>query len=278
MKRAVLLLLVLLVSSSALAQGIVPDGITGLWRFQNSADKLKATIGVDLTTSNASNSGWMTGPWTTIGYMGDPLYYSDGGIVQERAWDYLTVNPSFTANGGGSYVNEYTVAIDYVQTSGLDQWNSLFQTDWNGNGSDGELFTDGAGHIGIGTAGYSTLTYDASKWHRIVLSVDNDDFFRVYVDGTLFLDGAGQGVDGRFSLYPDRFHLFADNSWEDQWGLVGTVMTWNRALTTPEIAQMGGWIDGAATPTALTMIPEPGMATMLLLGAIGMLATRTRRR
>lgn len=269
--------MVLLIGSSALAQGIVPDGVTGLWRFQNSDDKLKATIGVDLTTSHTGNSAWFLGPWTTIGYMGDPLYYSDGGVVQERALDYLTVNPSFTANGGGSYVNEYTVAIDYVQTSGLDKWNSLFQTGETGNGSDGDLFTDGAGHIGIGTAGYSTSTYDASKWHRIVWSVDNDDFFRVYVDGTLFLDGAGQGVDGRFSLYPDRFHLFADNNWEDEWGLVGTVITWNRALTTPEIAQMGGWLDGAATPTALTIVPEPGMATMLLLGLMSLLAARTRR-
>lgn len=252
----------LLVAAGIANAANVPAGVTGLWRFQNSEEKLKATVGVDLVSSHLDNSAWFSGPWTVI----DPGL-SDGGVVQERSWDYLTVNPSFPAegNGGGSYINEYTVAIDYVQTSGPTAYNSLFQTADTGNGNDGDLFTDGAGHIGIGDIGYSTLTYDASKWHRIMWSVDNGSFFRVYVDGVLFLDGAGQSVDGRFSLYPDHFHLFADDSWEDQWGLVGTVATWNRALSSAEVAGMGGWIDGAATPTEL-VIPEPATLALLLSG------------
>ncbi len=259
MKKIVLVLAGLVAAGAAYAQN-VPSGITGLWRFQTADDKLAATIGVDLATSDPNNSAWMIGPWTVI----EPGL-SDNGIVQERSWDYLSVNPSFTANGGGSYVNEYTVAMDYVQTSGLTGWNSLFQTSWGGNDNDGDLWTDGGGHIGVGAVGYSTLTYDASTWHRIVWSVDNGSFFRVYVDGAIFLDGPGQEVDGRFSLYPDRFNLFADNNWEDAWGLVGTVATWDRALTSDEVAAMGGWIGGAAEPTPLT-IPEP---TTLLLLAIG---------
>ena len=270
MKKIVLVLSALAVAGVAEA-GNVPSGITGLWRFQTSADKLKATVGVDLTTSDPGNSAWMTGPWTVI----EPGL-SDGGIVQERSWDYLTVNPSFTANGGGSYVNKYTVAIDYVQTSGLGAWNSLFQTSWGGNDNDGDLFTDGAGHIGIGDAGYSTATYDASTWHRIVWSVENGNFFRVYVDGTLFLDGIPQAVDGRFSLYPDRFNLFADDSWEDQWGLVGTVATWDRALTGGEVAGMGGWIGGALEPTPL-IIPEPATMSLLAIGALFGLIRRIRK-
>ena len=259
------ILAVLVAAGAANAVPNVPPGVTGLWRFEvkdpvTQRATMKATIGVDMTSSHADNSAWMVGPWTVI----EPGL-SDNGIAQERSWDYLTVNPSFTANGGGSYVNEYTVAIDYVQTSGLTGWNSLFQTSWGGNDSDGDLFTDGAGHIGIGAAGYSTLTYDASKWHRIVWSIDNGSFFRVYVDGVLFLDGTPQPIDGRFSLYPDRFHLFADDSWEDGWGLVGTVAVWNRALTSAEVAGMGGWIGGADMPTPLE-IPEPATLALLLVG------------
>lgn len=259
----------LLVVAGVASAANVPAGVTGFWRFQNEADKLKATLGVDLTTSDPANSAWMVGPWTVI----EPGL-SDNGIVQERSWDYLTVNPSFVANGGGDYVNQYTVAVDYVQTSGLTGWNSLFQTADTGNGNDGDLFTDGAGHIGVGVTGYSTLTYDASKWHRIVWSIDNSSFFRVYVDGVLFLDAAGQGVDGRYSLYPDHFHLFADDSWEDAWGLVGTVATWNRALSSAEVAGMGGWIDGAAEPTPL-IFPEPTTLVLLALG--GLVSLRRRR-
>jgi hypothetical protein len=273
MKRALAVLMVLGLAGSVWAGTVnFPAGCTGLWLFPYQADngpaKLKATFGADLTTSAAGNSySYIGDSWTMIGY--EPWnhgYYAGNGIVQERSWDYLTVNPRFTANGGGEYVNQYTVLVDYVQgTDGPvwngDRYNSLFQTAYGGNDNDGELFIkcpEALGHttstIGVGDTGYSTLTFDASKWHRIVWSVDNGDdtgtggFFRVYVDGTLFLDAPGKtelgetilGRDGRFSLYPDRFHLFADDSWEDAWGMVGTAATWNYALSGEEIAAMGG--------------------------------------
>jgi hypothetical protein len=285
MKNVVLAaLVVLLATGSVLADGIVPDGATGLWRFQTSADKLKATLGADLINSNVGNANWMTGPWTRIGVPGYPDLFSDGGIVQDRSWDYLTCYHGIAANGGGDYVNEYTIAMDVYAGEG---WNSLYQTSWSGNSNDGDLWIDAtvptAATIGVGDVGYSTATFDATQWHRVVLSVDNGNFFRAYVDGTLFLDGAGQDIDGRFALevdwegQPGRFHFFADNNWEDAWILCGTAATWGRALTTDEVAQMGGWIGGSPTPTPLMIIPEPGIATMLLLGALGLLAVRARR-
>jgi hypothetical protein len=103
------------------------------------------------------------------------------------------------------------------------------------------------------------------------LSVDTANFYDVYVDGVQFLHGGATGVDGRFSLFTDKFYLFADDSWEDQWGLVGTVATWNRALTSAEIAPMGGWLGGSATPTPLTMVPEPATLSLMALGCIALL-------
>lgn len=273
MKKIVLGLAVLVAAGIANAQN-VPSGLTGLWRFQDEANKLTATVGTDLTTSDPGNSAWMVGPWTVI----NPGL-SDNGIVQERSWDYMTLTHGISPNGGGSYVNQYTIAIDYFQ--GTEGWNSLYQTG-SPHGNDGDLFiapgsatdtrTDST--IGIGDVGYSTLTFDSSTWHRIVWSVDNSSFFRVYVDGTLFLDGAGQGVDGRFSLDPTCY-LFADDNWEDQWGLVGTVATWDRGLSSSEVAGMGGWIGGAAEPTPLT-VPEP--STLSLLAIAGLVLLRKIRR
>lgn len=260
MKKSILASLAILLAIN-LPAGNVPSGLTGLWRFQNSADKLKATVGFDATNSVAGNAAWLTGPWTVI----DPGL-SDGGIVQDQSNEYLTVNPAFAANGGGSYVNEYTIAWDVKPDQ---NWNSLYQTALNGRDNDADLWinasTQTAATIGVGDVGYSASTFDATKWHRIVLSVANGSFFRVFVDGTLMLDGAGQPVDGRFSLYPDRIHLFADDNWEDAWILVGTVATWNRALTNEEVAAMGGWIGGAAEPTPLNFNDNPVITSQSLV-------------
>ena len=118
MKKAVLTSLILMLASIAYAQTPnVPSGLTGLWRFQDSSNKLAATVGEPLITSNPANSYPFLGPWTDIGIPSWHTKFSDGGVVQERSYDYLTVDPDFTANGGGAYVNAYTIAIDYVQTS-----------------------------------------------------------------------------------------------------------------------------------------------------------------
>jgi hypothetical protein len=278
MKRIVLVLLVLAVAGSAWAQVNVPGGYTGLWRFQTSADKLKATVGADLVTSHPDNPGWMTGPWTDIGVPAWHTMYSDGGIIQDRSWDYLSCYHGMSANGGGSYINEYTIMIDFYAGGGA--WNSLYQTAWGGNSNDGDLWvnatTTTAATIGVGPAGYSSQTFDATKWHRIVLSVDNGNFFRAYVDGQLYLDGTPQAIDGRFALELDRFNLFADDSWEDAWCMAGTVATWGRALSGSEVAGMGGWLNGSATPTPL-IVPEPSTFVLLAAGLLMVFVIRKKK-
>jgi hypothetical protein len=262
MKKAILVSLVLAVAGIAGAAN-VPSGLTGLWRFQDNNNFGAATIGNDITF-NTSYGALLTGPYTEIGIDSWHTKFTDGAIFQEQQYNYMSVAHGISANGGGSYVNQYTVAIDYFQGSEVGFWNgnyynSLFQTA-TGNGNDGDLFIRGPSRtnsvIGCGDTGYSTLTFDSSTWHRIVWSVDNSSFFRVYVDGVLFLDAPGQGVDGRFSLDPS-FLLFADNDGEDAWGLVGTAMIWDHALTTAEVAGMGGWTNGAATPTPLHFSDAP---------------------
>jgi hypothetical protein len=151
------------------------------------------------------------GPWTTIGTVAQPDLLTDRGVVQEQQYGYLQCNPGLHANGGGSYVNQYTIAMDYYQTQ--PGWDSLYQTAWDGRDDDGDLFIADDGTIGIGDVGYSTMTFNSASWNRITLSVDTDSFFDVYVDGVQFLHGGATGLDGRFSLYPDRVNLFADNDW-----------------------------------------------------------------
>lgn len=265
MKRTILTTLALMVAGIAGAATVnIPSGLTGLWRFQNNANLAAATVGSDIMFSNAVYGAQFVGSsMDHIGGDGWESRYSDNLIFQESSWNYMAINPNFTANGGGNKVNQYTVVIDYRGDTGL---NSIFQTARNGNATDGDLWIDGTTHtnatIGVDAVGFSSLTFDASKFHRIVWSVNNGNWFRVYVDGTNYLDGAGQSVDGRFSVYPDRLNLFADDSWQDKWGMVGAVMTWNRALTPEEIAAMGGWIGGSASPTPLVYNNTPELISV----------------
>jgi len=262
MLKAALISLALVVTGLASAQN-VPSGITGLWRFQNSTDKLTATVGYDLVTSNpSSGSSWLA-PWVMIGVPVNAGLYSEGGAYQDWSWEYLTVNPGFTANGGGSYVNEYSIMWDVKPDPNL---NSLYQTADSAHANDGDLWIVAtnrpASVIGVDAVGFSSATFNGNTFHRIVLSVKNGSFFKVYVDGTNYLDGAGQDIDGRFSLYPNRFHLFADDNWQDAWTTCETVATWNRALTDEEIAGMGGWLNGAASPTDLMFSETPELLSV----------------
>ncbi len=281
MKKIVLILVVLAMANVAFADTVVnvPTGVTGLWRFQNSANLGAATFGSDLTFMEGSGPAapmtQYTGSiWTNIGPAWNNGLYGDNQVVQERSWEYMSVPHGIAPNGGGDYVNSYTIMMDYQQGSHSGLWggwyyDSLYNTNVS-NTNDGDLFIstpDNGSYsgsvIGVGDAGYSTLTFDSGQMNRIVLSVDNANFFRVYVNGALFLDAAGQGIDGRFSLDP-TVNLFADNDWEDSWGMVGTAMMWDHALTSSEVAAMG-----SASTTLI--IPEPATMSLLAIGGLALL-------
>ena len=266
-KQFILICCILILSVTSIATAawghVSTYGLCGAWRFQSALEDgsaaRAATIGYDLVAGNPNHGSgftWLIGPWTDLGVASSHTLFSDNGVSQISEWGYYTVTHGITPNGGGAKVNEYTVLIDYVQTSDLGQWNALLQVDSDAHGSDAEFWTSPTGQIGVGAVGigYSTLTYDPATWHRIVFSVDNGNFWRAYVDGILFLDAAGQAIDGRWALN-EYFHLFADNTWEEVgWGLCGLVAVWDRALSTVEIANMGGWLNGSDIPTPLTFI------------------------
>lgn len=282
MKKDVLFLTIFTIASVAGAAN-VPSGLTGLWQFSSSANRFVPTVGSASIYSyegDTGNSAWFGSPITQIGTDASPNLYTDSGAIQDRSWDYIQVTDGIAPNGGGSYVNSYTVMIDYVQTQ-AGAYNSLFQTSSDPHATDGDLWITGGGAgstIGI-TGNYSSLTFDASQWHRIVWSVDNANSFKIYVDGALYVDAAGQGVDGRYSLDP-TFYLSADDNWEDMWGEFGTVAVWDHALTDSEVAGMGGWLGGATTPTPLTMaaVPEPATVSFLALGVLSFALLKRNRK
>lgn len=194
----------------------------GWWKFDDPTNLLKAEIGNPLQLTGTQQS--VNGP---IG--GNLATKIDAG-------SYLKMTNGLLPNGG-ALVNEYTLQIDFsVPEAGI--WHSFYQTDPT-NASDADLFTNLANAIGTTATTYSTSTISANTWYRMLVVVKNGAFFKVYINGELWLDAAGQEVDGRFALANDLL-LFADNDGEDGSILCSEVSIWEVALTDTEIADLGG--------------------------------------
>ena len=115
------------------------------------------------------------------------------------------------ANGGGAYVNQYTLIYDIYVPFGA--WRSLLQT--GANTSDGDLFINPSGAVGISGTYEGNVT--EATWHRLALAIDLSGPGQAPVL-TKFIDGVKVGNqtgglsarDGRFALDVSAL-LFADN-------------------------------------------------------------------
>ena len=131
-------------ASTALAVSLVhPGGSTpvGQWDFDNPSDLTAATIGNDLA---------LTGSHTAV--VGYTAY---DGAARIDLGSFYTCTHGISPNGGGSYVNEFTLVFDisYPQSSAA-QWKCFYQTDQS-NGNDGDCFIHPDNSVGVSATGYS---------------------------------------------------------------------------------------------------------------------------
>lgn len=182
----------------------------------------------------------------------------------------LRVDHNSPPNGGGSYVNNYTLGFDIKWDSG-PEWASFFQTNTN-NSNDGDLWRNGAYGIGVNGSYHGLLPPGA--YARVMFAVDlaaGPASLSKYINGVLVGNTNIGGVDGRFSLDPS-FELLTDNDGETCSGALSAFLYADRTLSAQEIAAFGGPQAGGFNTRA---IPEPG--TMSLLG-IGLLPLLRRRK
>jgi hypothetical protein len=195
----------------------------GQWKFDDSANLLKAEIGAPLELVGTQES--VNGP------------EAGNKATQIGIGSYLKMTNGILANGGGSLVNEYSIQIDFsVPETGI--WHTFYQTE-DANTSDGELFTNKTGNtIGTATTGYSTEAISANTWYRMVITVKNGEYFKVYLNGELWLNSPGQDIDGRWGL-ADALLLFGDNDGDDGVINCSEVSIWEVALTADEVMELG---------------------------------------
>jgi hypothetical protein len=202
-------------------QPTVPER-KGYWKFDDPLDLLKAEIGVPLALTGTQAS--VPGPGT------------NNLATQIGVGSYLSMTHGIAPNGGGEYVNEFSLQIDFSVPE-IGVWHAFIQTNPD-NSNDADLFTNTSNAIGVGDVGYSENTISANTWYRMILSIKNDQFFKIYINGELWLDGAGQPLDGRYGIEPVLV-MFGDNDGEDATIICSELAIWDVALTAEEAELLG---------------------------------------
>ena len=147
----------------------------GLWDFENTGDLAAATIGSDLT---ATGTGF-----TAVAGSGG----ADAGAVKIEVGSHYAMDHGIALTGGESYVNTYTLLIDFkLDTATTNTWTTIFQTN-QANSGDADYFyrNDGTSELGVQSEDYvgpaGTVALD--QWHRLVVSVDQGVANETYLDG-----------------------------------------------------------------------------------------------
>lgn len=246
-----LLILILLIPVFCFAQTMV-----GQWTFDNTTDLLNAAVGNDLTLTGTHAA--VAGP-TAL-----------DGAVNIGVGSYYSANHGIPANGGGAgtWVNEYSLVIDF-QVPSIGQWYTFFQTSYQ-NSNDGDGFINTSGQIGVAATGYSAYTVTPGQWYRLVIAADLGTSYKYYLDGQLLQDGGVQAADGRFALYPANVTqpllFFADNDGEDNPLNVAYCAVYDGCLTAAQSAALGGYGHSILPPSAemLPYLQTPTPTSMIV--------------
>ncbi|MHC4560929.1 MAG: hypothetical protein ACYS80_26915, partial [Planctomycetota bacterium] len=207
---------------------------------------------------------------------GTTAFSISGGILtctQTGPSDYLRLDvDDMEANGGGGWVNEYTMIFD-IKTDTPD-WLPIYNTGYD-NYNDAELWVrdDGA----LGDAGiYLTPGIAQGIWVRIVVTrkTDGPTWYRyIYVNGTLVSNEFNpEGLDGNSSLYTNgqqndgQFTILSDDDSTVYAGCqLGNFAYASVALSDADIAELGGYeprgIFGTFAPPTLASDPNPANET-----------------
>ncbi len=275
--------------------------VSGQWDFENG--NLAATVGTAL--EYLVGDGGLTQAGTLFGTTGEEEFAELPGINGEaakvmrvpgdldRAIGYVMTH-GIAPNGGGTRVNQYTLAMDVFVAATGPGAAALLQTSSLNNTDDGDLFWQGS-NFGQGTGGYNGRgTFTAGEWHRVVAAYDmaaTPPVVTKYVDGIKQDDWtANQGLDNaRRALQPTAI-LFADGDQDERREMwVNSIQIRPGKLSDAQIAALGGPSASGlpiATPTSSVtgqwdfdfadLGPSVGKPLAYLDGAEGLTAAGTR--
>lgn len=262
-----------LLRSAALLAALSPAAsqaasLTGLWSFSDSSNPGLASVGPDLTFAGSAPGTWSAS-------LADDSGNSQQGVITTPAAAASTrfsAAHGIPANGGGLYVNQYSLLVDlFSPPESRSSWRTIFQTNTT-NSNDADYFINPSNSVGVSAITYSTGTVSPSSWNRLVVTFDlkpsGPSAIATYLNGSLFhthtLSG---GLDGRFSLDPVIL-FFSDEDGDNAPLHVSSVAIWDGALSPAEVAALGS----PGLP-----IPEPATPFLAATTAAALFSRRQRR-
>jgi hypothetical protein len=213
--------------------------IMGSWLFNNPSDLGKATIGNDLLM-------YKDGVISTDGFTSVAGPTNNKSAVRVATGSYFLANHGISANGEtaggtpGAMVNEYTLLYDY-RLPASSTWYCFLQTNLN-NDDDGEIFINPNGNLGNSALGYSANPVPQdNQWHRLVIVSKLPDYYKFYIDGQLFHEGASTAlsVDNRYALDIAGTLLIGDDDGDDGTMDISEMAIWRKPLTDVQVAALG---------------------------------------
>jgi hypothetical protein len=219
-----------------------PVFVTGQWDFL--LGNLAASLGNDLQY-NGTAGDTTFGTTTSFGIPdinGVPtpvLHFTPPAATN---WGGYTMFHRAAPNGGGDYVNQYTLIFDvYYPPTSNSKWRSLWQTA-TGNGNDGDLFVSTGNGLGISSVYDGVVS--AGAWHRIAAAFDltgpGSPVLTKFIDGVkVGQQTLNDGMDGRWALDPSAL-VFADNDGDVAEAFVSSIQFSNGRRPDAFLESLGG--------------------------------------
>ena len=227
---------------------------SGIAQWEFNGTLASATGGSNLVTGFAAPA---TSPGVT--FINTTIAGQSAQVASFTRGTFFRMTHGLGVNGGGGFLNRYTVIMDVMFPGRPTGWAVLWQTS-TANGNDGDWFINLAGGIGI-SGNYGGNVPDGT-WNRLALVVDNlAGTYNTYINGQAAQQNSGLSIDGRFGLEPTVL-LFADENQENAAGFVNSVQVRPEALSPTDIASLGGpiapGIQKPQPPTLRLLTPNGG--------------------
>lgn len=255
------------------------------WTF-NSGD-LSTSLGngamayTDAQTAGLTTFGTTGGGVPNIG--GQAASFIHVPVMPSIGNGYLLTFNDTGPNGGGGYVNQYTVIYD-ILSPGAPNWTALFNTNPdNPAGNDADFYIASDRSVGIGSVYSPAGAIASDTWYRLAFVMDGSaGTMSYYINGVPVATGSqgGSGLDGRWSLYSNLdagadLLLFNEGDTSGNYThelYVNSVAFVDHAMTGGELSVLGG-------PNALgILVPEPSSLSIAALALLAGLAQRKRSR